>query len=158
MQRIRWSSPQHLALTVARPHARRVGPHPVVLFDGVCNLCSASVNFIIDRDPKATLRFASLQSVAARELLKQHGITLPEGDPDSILLVDGGRVYDKSGAALRIAGKLRSPIAMFWIFLIVPWFIRDFFYKIIARNRYKWFGKTEACRVPTPELKERFVR
>ena len=129
----------------------------MVLFDGVCNLCNGSVNFIIDRDPKATLRFASLQSNAAHELLEKHGIKLPEGDPDSILLVDGERVYDKSGAALRIAGKLRSPIAVLWIFLIVPWFIRDFFYKVIARNRYKWFGKSEACRVPTPELKERFV-
>jgi predicted DCC family thiol-disulfide oxidoreductase YuxK len=131
--------------------------HPVVLFDGVCNLCNGSVNFIIDRDPKATLRFASLQSSAARELLEKHGMKLPEGDPDSILLVTEDRVYDRSGAALRIAGKLRSPIAVLWIFLIVPWFIRDFFYKIIARNRYKWFGKSDACRVPTPELKERFV-
>lgn len=131
--------------------------HPVVLFDGVCNLCSAAVNFWIDRDPGARLRFASLQSPAARELLGSLGHPVAAGNPDSILLVVGGRVYQRSGAALRIARYLSGGWSLLPAFLVVPAPIRDFVYRWVASHRYRWFGKAEACRVPTPELRARFI-
>lgn len=136
---------------------QRVSEGSVVLFDGVCNLCNGAVHFMIDRDPKERLRFASLQSEAGRALLTEHDVALPEGDPDSIVLVTGGRAYDGSGAALRIAARLAFPWPLLSALLVVPWFVRDIVYYVIARNRYRWFGKSEACRVPTPELKKRFL-
>ncbi len=135
----------------------RVSESAVVLFDGVCNLCNGAVQFMIDRDPKERLRFASLQSEAGRALLTKHGVELPEGEPDSIVLVAGGRAHDGSGAALRIAARLAFPWPLLAGLLVVPWFVRDIVYYLIARNRYRWFGKAEECRVPTPELKRRFL-
>lgn len=132
-------------------------PHPVVLFDGVCNLCNSTVHFLIDRDPDARLRFASLQSDEAAALLGEHGVEPPRGDPESILLVEEGRVYDRSGAALRIARHMRGLWKALYVFLVVPSPIRDLVYRFIARNRYRWFGKSEVCRIPTPELRERFL-
>ncbi len=129
----------------------------IVLFDGVCNLCNGAVHFMIDHDPKERLRFASIQSDAGKELLLRHGIPVPERDPDSIVLIAGTRAYDGSGAALRIASKLGFPWSLLAVFLVVPWFVRDIVYYLIARNRYRWFGKSETCRVPTPELKRRFL-
>ena len=129
--------------------------HGLVLFDGVCNLCDHSVHFLIDRDPRAFLKFAALQSDVARPLLEKYGV-----DPerlDSILYIEAGRCYDRSGAALRIARRLRWPWSWSFIFIIVPWFIRDLVYRWIARNRYRWFGKTEQCRMPTPALRARFL-
>ncbi len=129
----------------------------IVLFDGVCNLCSASVRFMIARDPKARLKFAAIQSDAGRELMRKHGLPDFEGDPDSIVLVDGDRVYEQSGAALRIAKSLRFPWPLFWPWIIVPRFLRDAMYRFVAHRRYKWFGKQETCLVPTPELRARFL-
>ena len=131
----------------------------VVLFDGVCNFCNASVNFIIDRNPKDDLKFAPLQSEAARSLLRDVGAVVPEAhlDPDSILLVQNGKVYSHSGAALRIAAHLTFPWFLGVTGLLMPWFLRDLVYRFIAKNRYKWFGKSEACRVPTPEMRTRFL-
>ncbi len=129
----------------------------VVLFDGVCNLCNSSVHFILDRDRDKYFRFASLQSRAGKELLAQHGLPPIEGDPDSVLLLEGGRVHSRSGAALHIARRLGFPWVLLVVGFLVPWFLRDLVYKFIARNRYRWFGKTDACRVPTPELRERFL-
>ena len=131
--------------------------HPVVLFDGVCNLCSASVQFIIDRDPEATFRFASLQSEAAREMLAELGASVPQGDPESVLLIENGRLYSRSEAALRIARRMRGPARLAAIFRLLPHGIRDRAYRFVARNRYRWFGKAESCRLPTPELRARFV-
>lgn len=133
------------------------GPRPIVLFDGVCNLCSASVQFIIDRDPKGIFRFASLQSERAAELLRAEGRTPPVGDPESVVLIENGVVYEHSGAALRIARRLGLPWSLFFVFWIVPWFVRDAVYRLIARNRYRWFGRSEQCRIPTPELRARFL-
>lgn len=130
---------------------------PVVLFDGVCNLCNSSVQFIIDRDPAATLRFASLQSEAAAALLRRHGLPPIEGDPDSILLVEDGTVYSHSSAALRIARRLSGAWKALYVFMVIPRPLRDLVYRFIARNRYRWFGKSEMCRVPTPELRSRFL-
>ncbi|MAE87470.1 MAG: hypothetical protein CMB80_32350 [Flammeovirgaceae bacterium] len=127
---------------------------PVILFDGVCNLCNSSVNFVIDRD-RGLYRFASLQSDFAKELLNSSAI-----DPsslESIVLVEGRRVYHKSEAALRVAGHLKGLWPLFRVFRILPRGFRDFFYDIIAKNRYRWFGKKDSCRIPTPELRDRFL-
>ena len=116
-----------------------------------------SVNFIIDRDPKARFRFAAQQSDAARALLAARGFTLPEGDPEGILLVTSDAVLGDSTAALHIARGLSGFFRVFWIFIVVPRFLRDFVYKFIAKRRYRWFGKSETCRVPTPEIRARFL-
>lgn len=129
----------------------------IVLFDGVCNFCNASVQFIIDHDPDGRFRFAPLQSDVAKALLAERGVTLPEGDPDTIILIEGDRVHTRSGAALRIAAHLSSAWKLFAGFLIVPWFLRDLVYALIGKTRYRFFGKTDACRVPTPELRARFL-
>ncbi len=131
--------------------------HPVVLFDGVCNLCNATVNFVLDRERGEGLRFASLQSAAGRALLREHGREVAAGDPESVLLVEGGRVYDRSTAALRVARLLRWPWRALGVFVLVPRPLRDLVYRWIARHRYRWFGKSDVCRVPTPELRARFM-
>lgn len=131
---------------------------PVVLFDGVCNLCNASVNLFIDMDRDARLRFASLQSEAARDLLRARGVPAPEGDPESILLVEGARVWDRSDAVLRLSRHLPAPWRWGAVFIVVPRALRDAVYKLIARNRYRWFGRSEVCRMPTPELRARFLK
>lgn len=128
----------------------------VVLFDGVCNLCNGAVNFIIDRDPSARFRFAALQSDQAAGLLAPLG-RVPEAEPSSFVLVEDGRVYERSTAALRVARKLPGAWKLFYAFIIVPRPLRDAVYRFVARNRYRWFGKAEACRMPTPELRARFL-
>lgn len=133
---------------------------PIVLFDGVCNLCNGAVNFIIDRDKPGNFRFAALQSERASALLVQQGAKAlaPGADPDSIVLLEGGKLYEHSTAALRIARRLSGlwP-ALYYLFIWVPRPIRDWVYRFIARNRYRWFGKADACRMPTPALKARFL-
>jgi predicted DCC family thiol-disulfide oxidoreductase YuxK len=131
---------------------------PTILFDGVCNMCNAAVNFIIDRDPAGALRFASLQSEAARQLLALRGFTAPTAEPETILFVCGDRVYERSTAALKIARRLSGLWPLLTVLLLVPRPLRDVVYRWIARNRYRWFGKSEFCRVPTPELRERFLQ
>lgn len=131
--------------------------HPVVLFDGVCNLCNASVNFVLDRDPEGRFHFAALQSEAARALLAAHGREPPKAEPDSIVLIENGVVYERSTAGLRIARHLRGPVKLLYAFIVFPRVVRDVVYRFIARNRYRWFGKSDVCRVPTPELKARFL-
>jgi predicted DCC family thiol-disulfide oxidoreductase YuxK len=127
----------------------------IVLFDGVCNFCNASVNFVIDRDPEKRIRFAPLQSEVGQRLLKK--FNLSPTALDTLILVEGEKCYTRSTAALRIAKRLKGLWPLLYLFILIPPFIRDAVYDFIARNRYKWFGKTEACRVPTPELKERFL-
>lgn len=127
----------------------------VLLFDGVCNLCNGAVNFIIDRDPNGHFQFAALQSDFGQEQLEKLGFN--QEDFDSLVLLSEGKVHKKSGAALRIAGRLNGLYPLLKAFLIIPPFIRDGVYDIIARNRYKWFGKRDECRIPTPELRSRFI-
>jgi len=132
-------------------------PGPLVLFDGVCNLCNAWVQWLIERDPEGRLRFASLQSDAARAVLSEAGVDDPAALPDSIALVDETGVHVRSAAALRIAGRLGFPYSLGRAALFVPRPIRDAVYRLIARNRYRWFGRREACMRPTPELAGRFL-
>ncbi len=131
--------------------------HPIVLFDGVCNLCDSVVNFLIDRDPASVLRFASLQSAFARGLLKSLGREVPTGDPESMAFVEGTRLYERSDAALHIARHLPAPWRWLAVLRFVPRPIRDAVYLLVARNRYAWFGKHDHCRLPTPELRQRFL-
>lgn len=127
----------------------------VLLFDGVCNLCNGAVNFIIDHDPKGHFGFAALQSDFGQQKLKELGYDQQEFD--SLVLLTDGKVYKKSSAALRIAKKLNGLYPLLFVFIIIPPFIRHAVYDVIAKNRYKWWGKRDSCRMPTPELKARFV-
>ncbi|KQR70598.1 thiol-disulfide oxidoreductase DCC family protein [Pedobacter sp. Leaf176] len=128
--------------------------NPVIFFDGVCNLCNAAVQFVIEHDADSTFKFTALQSDFAKKML-------PEFDFDtskinSIVLLQNSKLYTKSSAALRIARKLNGLLPLLYVFIIVPKFIRDWIYDIVAKNRYKWWGRQERCWVPTPELKSRF--
>ena len=126
----------------------------IILFDGVCNFCNASVQFIIERDPKAQFHFASLQSDVGQGLLRDHNIPL---DVQSIVLIENGQAFRKSTAALRIARRLSRGWPLLAAFMIIPPFIRNAVYDFIARNRYKWFGKQDSCMLPAPELASRFL-
>ena len=128
----------------------------LVLFDGVCNLCDASVQYIIKHDKHDLFRFTALQSELGEQMIKKFGID--RSKTDSILLYseEHGISY-KSTAALKIASKLGFPINLMSIFLIVPAFIRNWVYDYIAKNRYKWYGKKDDCMIPTPELKSKFL-
>lgn len=129
--------------------------NPIILFDGVCNLCNGAVNFIIDRDPNAYFRMAALQSTVGQELLQKHN--LKTQDFDTIVLVEGNNIYSHSTAALRIARKLSGAWPLFYAFIVIPSPLRNVVYNWISRNRYRWFGKQDACRIPTPELRSRFL-
>ena len=126
----------------------------IVLFDGVCNVCNGAVNFIIDRDPESRFRFASLQSEAGRGLALRHGIG---EDVRTIVLIEDGKAYTESTAVLRLTRGLAGPWPLAYYAVFVPRVLRDVFYRWFAANRYKWFGKREVCRVPTPEIRERFL-
>jgi predicted DCC family thiol-disulfide oxidoreductase YuxK len=128
---------------------------PIILFDGVCNLCNSVVQFVIARDPRARFRFAPLQSEAAAARL--HQFLAHQSASDSIVLVENDRVYTRSAAALRIARGLRFPWPLAFLFIAVPRPLRDWLYGIVAQHRYHWFGRREACMVPTPELRNRFL-
>lgn len=126
-----------------------------ILFDGVCNLCNASINFIIDRDSKGMFKFAALQSEIGQDFLKTKAFNT--ADFDSVILIDENKIYQKSDAALEIARHLDGFWKIFYIFKIIPTFLRNPIYDLVARNRYRIFGRTDACRIPTPELKARFL-
>lgn len=127
----------------------------IILFDGVCNLCSASVQFIIERDEVGRFSFASLQSDVGQELAAKHGIDAT--DLDSIVMIEGEKAYQRSTAALHIARRLDGAWKLLYTGIIVPPFIRDHVYNWIAANRYKWFGQQMECWIPTPELRGRFL-
>ena len=129
--------------------------HPILLFDGVCNLCNSSVQFVIKRDPKSKFRFAALQSEEGKQLLEYYN--LPVEDIFSVILIEGEKVYTRSTAALRMLKHLGGGWSLFYFFIIIPRPIRDIVYKFIARNRYKWFGQKDSCMIPTPELQNRFL-
>ncbi len=132
---------------------------PTLLFDGVCNLCSRTVQFIVDHERAPTIRFCSIQSEAGRALLEKHGRldVVANADPDTMVFVEDGRAYDRSTGALKIAKHLRAPWRFGSVALVLPRFLRDLGYRFIAKNRYRWFGKTDSCLVPTKALRARFL-
>jgi len=129
---------------------------PVLLYDGVCNLCNSAIQFIIKRDKKNLYKFAALQSDAAAPLLKERGIDTSK--IDSIILIDPNTAYyTKSSAALEIGKTFGGGWRLLGVFEWVPGPVRDWVYDLIAKNRYSWFGKQNECMVPTPELKAKFL-
>lgn len=126
----------------------------IVLFDGQCNVCDKSVQFILKRDKEGYFRFASLQSETGIKLLKQNNLPI---DIDSFVLVENNKVYMKSTAALKVSKNLDGIWKLLYVFIIVPKPIRDKCYEFFAKNRYKWFGKKETCMIPTPEIRKRFL-
>ncbi|MBT2725090.1 thiol-disulfide oxidoreductase DCC family protein [Bacillus sp. ISL-46] len=126
----------------------------IILFDGVCNLCNNSVKFIIKRDTSGYFKFASLQGETGQRLLKKHSLNY---DLNSFVLIEMEKVYIKSSAALRVCSKLGGAWRILSIFRFLPPLFRDFLYDIVAKNRYKWFGKRESCILPLPKWKQRFL-
>ena len=127
----------------------------IILFDGVCNLCNGSVQFVIKKDHQKFFKFAALQSDFAQDFLDKQGLN--PNELKSIILIDGEQVYTQSDAALNILKALKGYQFTAKFLLLFPRFLRDFVYRIIAKNRYQWFGKKQQCMVPTPELRSRFL-
>jgi len=130
--------------------------NPVLLFDGVCNLCNASVQFIIRRDKKAFFKFAPLQSAFGRKICESN--QLNQNELETVILLQGGKVYTKSTAGLQIVKRLDGLWPLLYIFIIIPAFVRNPVYDFIAWGRYKWFGKRDSCMIPDPELRSRFIQ
>lgn len=138
------------------------GGRTVILFDGVCNLCNASVQFILRRDTRRLFQFASMQSEAGQRLLQQVGLS--STDMDTFVVVEqaedgsSSRIYTRSEAAIQVVSKLRQPWPLVRLVWWVPRPIRDGLYSWVSRNRYRWFGKRQTCMVPTPDIRERFLQ
>ncbi|MFP3845707.1 thiol-disulfide oxidoreductase DCC family protein [Priestia filamentosa] len=128
----------------------------IIMFDNVCNVCNHWVQFVIKRDPDGVFKFLSLQSNLAASILSKS--SLDTKNLDSIILVDKGTTYIESTAVLKILHKLTGPIKLLLVLWIIPKPIRDWGYRMLARNRYKWFGKNKVCMVLTPDIKGRFVK
>lgn len=126
----------------------------IILFDGVCNFCNRSIQFIIKRDPHATFQFASLQSDIGRKLVLDYG---PPTYVDSVILIEDELVYMKSTAALKICKRLNGAWQLLYIGILIPRPIRDFVYDYIANHRYQWFGRATSCIVPSKEIRKRFL-
>ena len=126
----------------------------IIFFDGECNVCDKSVQFIIKRDPKGYFKFASIQSDIGKKILKQFKVPT---NINSFIFIDNEKCYYKSSAALRISKNLNGLWKLLYFLLVVPRPIRDFFYGILANNRYKWFGKKDICILPSPEIRKRFL-
>ncbi|ANF98712.1 thiol-disulfide oxidoreductase DCC [Paenibacillus bovis] len=131
------------------------GEHPIVLVDGVCHFCQGATKFIIKRDPKGIFHFASIQSEVGQKLMQKGG--LRTDTMDTFVLIEKGQFYTRSTAALRIARRLRYAWPLLYAFIVVPKVLRNSVYNLIARNRYRWFGKSDQCMLPTPEIRERFI-
>ena len=127
----------------------------IILFDGVCNFCNSSINFVIRHDKKNHFRFAPLQSETGKQLLQQ--FEAGELPLDSIVLIENNKLYKQSTAVLKIAKQLGGAYRLLYGFVILPRFLRDAVYKYVAKNRYKWFGKKDSCMIPTKEIKEKFI-
>jgi predicted DCC family thiol-disulfide oxidoreductase YuxK len=130
-------------------------PDSLVLFDGVCNLCSALVQFVIRHDPAAKFRFATIQLEIGREIFQSHG--LDSADLQTFVLIADGRMFVRSDAAIEVVSRFGGAWTSLKLFKFLPRVVRDSIYSTIARNRYRWFGRKEMCMIPTPEMKERFL-
>jgi len=129
---------------------------PIILFDGVCNLCNGFVQFILNKEQTSVITFAALQSEIGIELLKQYKLPI-EQTPSSIIFIENSHAYTESSAILRIAKHLKGAWSLAAYLIIIPKPIRDFIYRVIGKNRYLLFGKSDACWLPTPELQKRFL-
>ncbi|OGU77772.1 MAG: hypothetical protein A2V93_10880 [Ignavibacteria bacterium RBG_16_34_14] len=129
--------------------------HYIILFDGVCNFCNFWVNFLLDRDKKDKFRFTALQSETGEKLLKKFNLSTE--DFDTFVLIVGDKYYVRSTAALLVAKNLTGLWKMLYVFIIIPKQIRDFLYNLVAKNRYKLFGKKETCRIPTTIERSKFL-
>ncbi len=129
--------------------------HQIILFDGVCNFCNFWVNFIIDRDSKDTFRFGALQSEKGQLLLQK--FKLNTSDFDTFVLIVNDKHFTNSTAALMISKELKSVVKILYPFIFIPQLIRDFFYGLIGKNRYKFFGKRDICRIPTENERKKFL-
>jgi len=129
--------------------------HSIILFDGVCHLCDGFVQFVMNQDKAGAFRFAPLQSEAGRSLLQHFG--LDENALDTVILIENGKYYTRSTAPLRIAKRIGGLWALTYVFIIIPKFLRDAGYNLIAKNRYRLFGKKDQCMIPTPEVRARFL-
>ncbi|GGI11426.1 thiol-disulfide oxidoreductase DCC family protein [Gottfriedia solisilvae] len=127
---------------------------PIILFDGVCNFCNSAVQFIIKHDKQGIFQFASLQSSIGKELIETNPALK---DIDSVILLQNGIIKTESTAALHISKKLNGWPKFFYIFIIIPAPIRNYFYQLFASNRYRFFGKSETCMIPTKEIRDRFL-
>lgn len=128
---------------------------PVLLFDGVCNLCNLSVQFILKNEKNQKLKFAAIQSEAGKRLLSHYQID--PNQTNSVILIADNLVYTKSNAVLKLTHFLRFPYSSGKLLSAVPITMRNFLYKKVANNRYNWFGKRESCMIPTPQLRKRFL-
>jgi predicted DCC family thiol-disulfide oxidoreductase YuxK len=128
---------------------------PIILFDGVCNFCNSSVNFVLKRNTRTNICFAALQSAAGRKLLQQYH--LPVDNMQSFIFIENGIVYNRSTAVLKVCRHLKGLWPLCYLFIIVPRFLRDGMYNLVAKNRYRWFGKKESCMIPAPEVIARFL-
>lgn len=149
------ATPEARGLKSEAPSPRPEARYSVILYDGVCNVCSGAVRFILTRDRGGIFRFAPLQSAAASRLLK--GCVAAPGRLDSLVLILDGRCYQRSDAALHIAARLGFPWSLAVALRIVPRPLRDAFYDWFAARRYRWFGKKDVCELPPPGWKERFL-
>ena len=128
----------------------------IILFDGVCHLCTSTVQFIIKRDPNGYFTFASLQSEIGRQLLEEHGLQ-PDA-LDTFVLVEGSRCFTRSDAALRVAKHVSGCWSLVRVLSLIPKPVRDWGYTVIARNRYRWFGRRETCMIPSRDILDRFLQ
>ncbi len=127
--------------------------NPIILFDGVCNFCHSSVNFVIKHDPQSYFKFAPIQSEIGQNLIQKFNLN----EVDSIILIQDEKAFTHSTAALKFIKQLDGFWSWFYIFILVPRPVRDFFYRLFAKNRYRIFGKKDVCMIPTPEIRQRFL-
>jgi predicted DCC family thiol-disulfide oxidoreductase YuxK len=128
--------------------------HPVILFDGVCNFCNSTVNFVIKKDRMNAIKFSPLQSIAGAQLKEQYGIG---DDLKSFIFIENGKAYKKSTAALHVCKYLKGIYKIGFLGILIPAFLRDIVYDYVAKNRYKWFGQKDTCMIPSAEIRAKFL-
>lgn len=129
--------------------------HPIIFYDGVCILCNRSVQFIINKEPSSQFRFVMLQSDIGKKVLQK--IERPIHDIETTILIDKGKYYTESDVGILASKYLRWPYKMFYIFRVIPKFIRDPIYRVVAKNRYNWFGKDESCLIPSEKINRQLL-
>lgn len=144
------------AQTETKTKQTEVSRHAILLFDGVCSLCNGFVNFVIDNDPDGYFWLGALQSDAARPYLEAFDQEV--GRLETVVLIENGKLFTRSSAALRVLRRLNMPWSLLYGFVVIPEPIRDWVYDFIASRRYRWFGQRDQCRRPTPELRRRFLK